>query len=101
MKSILFLLPVLLLLGSGCQRKLTATEIKDNLEKAMKTYLLQQQRPGAPPLHFDMIDVRYSEDDSSYRCRFTIRLHRPDGSDTTGTVNSSVSKDFSTVTPKQ
>jgi hypothetical protein len=101
MKSISLLLTVLLLLETGCQRKLTTKEIESNLEKAMTTYLLQQHRPDAPPLHFDMIDVNYSEDDNNYRCRFTIKLYRPDGTDTTGTVNSTVSKDFSTVTPKQ
>jgi hypothetical protein len=47
------------------------------------------------------VDVRYSEDDNNYLCHFTIKLYRPDGTDTTGTVNSTVSKDFTTVTPKQ
>jgi hypothetical protein len=101
MRSILFLLFALLLSGTGCQRRLTNKEIKDNLEKAMTAYLLQHQLPDAAPLHFDMVDVRYSEDDNNYLCHFTIKLYRPDGTDTTGTVNSTVSKDFTTVTPKQ
>jgi|SRR5580692_270004 hypothetical protein len=99
MRSIWFLLSVFSLLASSCQRKLSATEVKTNLEKAMGDYLRQQQRPNLPPLHFDMIDVTYQETDSNYRCQFTIKLHRPDGSDTTGIVSGNISKDFSVITP--
>ena len=66
----------------------------------MAAYLRQHQRPGTTPLRFDMVDVAWQENDSNYLCRFTIKLYRPDGSDTTGTVNGKVSKDFSTVVPK-
>ena len=99
MKSNIILLPAFLFLGTGCQRRLSATEIKDNLEKAMSAYLRQHQRPGTAPLRFDMVDVHYSEEDSDYLCQFTIKLHRPDGSDTTGMISSKVSKDFSTIVP--
>ncbi len=100
MRSICFLLSVVLWITIGCQRKLSATEVKSNLEKAMTTYLYGQQHTDTPPLRFDMIDVTYRETDSNYQCRFTIRLHRPDGSDTTGIISSKVSKDFSTVSAK-
>jgi hypothetical protein len=100
MRTICFLLPVLFLLTTGCQRKLSSTQVKSNLESAMSTYLRQQQPPGTTPLRFDMVDVAWQENDSNYQCRFTIKLYRPDGSDTTGVVNGKVSKDFSTVTPK-
>jgi len=99
MRSICLQLSVLFLLTAGCQRKLSATEVKANLEKAMAAYLRGQQRPNMPPLRFDMIDVVYQENDSSYQCRFTIKLHRPDGTDTTGTITGRISKDFSLITP--
>jgi hypothetical protein len=99
MRSIWPLLSVFFLFSTGCQRKLSATEVKSNLEKAMADYLRQQQHPNRPPLHFDMIDVTWQETDSNYQCRFTIRLHRPDGSDTTGIISTKVSKDFSLITP--
>jgi hypothetical protein len=74
--------------------------VKDNLEKAMATYLRQHQSPGTPPLQFEMIDVTWQENDSSYLCRFTIKLYRPNASDTTGIISGQVSKDFSTVSPR-
>jgi Holliday junction resolvase-like predicted endonuclease len=100
MRLICFLLPVFFLLTTGCQRKLSATEVKNNLEKAMAAYLHQHQHINTPPLRFDMIDVTYQETDSNYQCRFTIKLYRPDGTDTTGVISSKVSKDFSTVSAK-
>jgi hypothetical protein len=100
MKSISLLLAAFLLLGTGCQRKLSATEIKENLEKAMSGYLRKQQRPGTPPLKFEMVDVAYFEDENNYLCDFKVKLYRPDGSDTTGIISSKVSKDFSTVSKR-
>jgi Holliday junction resolvase-like predicted endonuclease len=100
MKLISTLLPAFLFFGTGCQRRLSETEVRDNLEKAMSAYLRQHQRPDTAPLRFDMVDVHYSEEDSDYRCQFTIKLHRPDGSDTTGIISSKVSKDFSTISTK-
>jgi hypothetical protein len=99
MRSIWFLLSVFSLLASSCQRKLSATEVKTNLEKAMGDYLRQQQHPNTPPLRFDMIDVAYQETDSNYQCHFTIKLYRPDGSDTTGIISGKISKDFSVIIP--
>lgn len=99
MRSIRFLLPVLFVITISCQRKLSAAEVKNNLEKAMATYLHQHQSSDMQPLRFDMVDVSYQETDSNYRCQFTIKLYRPDGTDTTGVVGGKVSKDFSTVAP--
>jgi hypothetical protein len=98
MRSICF--AVLFLITTGCQRKLSATEVKGNLEKAMAAYLHQHQHTDTPPLRFDMVGVTYQETDSNYQCRFTIKLYRPDGTDTTGIISSIVSKDFSTVSAK-
>jgi hypothetical protein len=97
MRSICF--AVLLLIITGCQRKLSTKEVKNNLEKAMAAYLHQHELSDMPPLRFDMIDVAYQENDSAYLCRFTIRLHRPDGSDTTGILGARVTKDFSAISP--
>jgi hypothetical protein len=100
MKSISILIPAFLLLGTGCQRKLSAAEIKQNLEKAMTGYLQKQQRPGTPPLKFEMVDVAYFEDENNYLCDFKVKLYRPDGSDTTGIIRGKISKDFSTVSKR-
>jgi PBP1b-binding outer membrane lipoprotein LpoB len=100
MRTIALLLPFVILLTAGCQRKLSTKEVKNNLEKTMATYLRNQQRPDLPPLRFEMIDVSYLVDDSNYQCRFTIKLYRPDGSDTTGIIVGKVSRDFSTVSAK-
>ncbi|HET6256953.1 MAG TPA: hypothetical protein VFE32_22970 [Puia sp.] len=98
MRSICFLLSVLLL--CSCQRKLSTTEVRNNLEKAMAAYLRQHHDSGMPPLRFDMVDVSWQENDSNYQCRFTIKLYRPDGSDTTGVISGRISKDFSAVSAK-
>ena len=100
MRTPRLLLPALLLLTFGCQRKLSTTEVKSNLEKAMSAYLRGQHKAGMPPLRFDMVGVTYQESDSNYQCQFKIKLYRPDGSATTGVITGSVSKDFYTVTAK-
>ncbi len=98
-KAAYLFLPFLMFV-TGCQRKLSSTEVKTNLEKAMATYLSGQHKAGMPPLKFDMLDVTYQENDSNYQCQFRIKLYRPDGSDTTGIIRGAVSKDFSTVSAK-
>jgi hypothetical protein len=93
----LFLFPAFLLFATGCQRKLSSAQIKDNLEKAMSAYL-QKPRPGKPPLNFQMLDVDYYEDtDDFYLCNFKVKLYRSDGTDTTGFIRSKISNDFSIV----
>jgi hypothetical protein len=88
---------VLFLFATSCERKLSAAEVKQNLEKAMTTYL-QKQRPGKPPLNFQMLDVDYFKDaDDFYLCNFKVKLYRADGSDTTGYIRSKISNDFSIV----
>jgi hypothetical protein len=66
----------------------------------MAAYLRQHHDSGMPPLRFDMVDVSWQENDSNYQCRFTIKLYRPDGSDTTGVISGRISKDFSAVSAK-
>jgi hypothetical protein len=101
MKIIYFLFSALLLLsGTACERKLTAAELKENLEKAMSAYLQKQQPRGAAPLQFEMVDVTWFEDSDNYLCDFKVKLHRPGSSDTTGIISSKVSKDFSKVSKR-
>ena len=79
-----FIVLALFLLATSCERKLSAAEVKDNLEKAMSAYLKKQQRPGTPPLKFKMLDVDYYQDnDRYYLCNFKVKLYRAhDGTDT-------------------
>ena len=101
MKINYFIFSALLLLsGMACERKLTAAELKENLEKAMSAYLQKQQPQGAPPLQFEIVDVTYFEDSENYLCDFKVKLHRPGDSDTTGIISSKVSKDFSKVSKR-
>jgi hypothetical protein len=83
---------------TACKRKLSLEETKVNLEKAMTNHL-QDEQPGIP-LKFQMVDVDYFEDVNFYECEFKVKLHRADGSDTTGLIKGRISKDFSRVTKK-
>ena len=85
---------------TACERKLTREQVKENLEKTMTEYLQNQQQPGAPPLNFKMEEVSWFEESAYYICEFTVKLTRPDGTDTTGIIKSRISKDFSHVTKK-
>jgi Tfp pilus assembly protein PilP len=97
MKKIAWSIVLLVVTVAGCQRKSSKEEIKDHLRQAMADKLQKQRPPNAPPLNFKILDVLYYEEPNYYDCEFTIRLHRPDGTDTTGTVTGRVSKDFSRV----
>jgi hypothetical protein len=101
MRLTFFIFLAFFLLVTSCERKLSAAEVKDNLEKAMSAYLKKQQRPGTPPLNFKMLDVDYYQDASNYYlCNFKVKLYRPDGTDTTGFITGRVSNDFSKVSGK-
>ena len=100
MKTIHFFLITSLLTVPGCQRHLSPAEVKDNLEKAMAAYLIEQQGGDTSRLKFKMEDVNYFEDKDFYECEFSVRLFRQGGADTTGLIKGRVSKDFSKVTKK-
>jgi hypothetical protein len=98
MRLTFLIFPALFLLATSCERKLSAAEVKENLEKAMSAYLQKQQHPGTSPLNFKMLDVDYYQDnDNYYLCSFKVKLYRPDGTDTTGFISGKVSNDFSKV----
>ena len=100
MKMKYFFLIASLGIGISCKRSLSQTEIKDNLEKAMASRLLEEQGGDTTRFKFKMEDVAYFETNDFYECEFTVRLHRPDGKDTTGLIKGRVSKDFQKVTKK-
>ena len=100
MKVLCILLSACIIVNTACQRKLSPEEVKDNLEKSMTEFLQKEQGPGGSPLNFKMVDFIYFEEADHYTCEFTVRLTRPDGSDTTGVIKSRITKDFSTVTKR-
>ena len=87
---------LLCLLTAGCEKK-PADPIKTHLEKAMTDYLLNAHAPGAPPPQFQITDVDYFLRGEWYRCRFTVKLHRQNGTDTTGFIQGKVSTDYAKV----
>ncbi len=94
------LLSACIIISTSCQRKLSPSEVKENLERSMTGYLQKEQGPDSQPLAFKMVDVIYYEEADYYTCEFTVKLTRPDGSDTTGIIKSRITKDFATVTKR-
>jgi hypothetical protein len=90
-----------LIITIGCKRKLSASEIKDNLEKAMTTYLMNEQQRDSTHFRFSIEDVDYFEDKEYYDCQFKVHLFREEGSDTTGIIKGKVAKDFSAIVAPQ
>ena len=90
----------LILIATGCKRKLSQSEIKDNLEKAMTTYLMKEQQRDSTHFRFSIEDVNYYDGKEFYDCEFKVHLFREEGGDTTGIIKGSVSKDFSVVNKK-
>lgn len=97
MKKLVWSLLLFLGVCIGCQRKLSAAEVKENLEKAMIDHIRAEANPNGPPPNFKMLDVIYYNDGTNYYCTFTVKLTRPDGTDTTGTIGGKISEDFSKV----
>lgn len=100
MKMLCILLSTCIIVSTSCQRKLSPREVKENLERSMTAFLQKEHGPDTPPLNFKMVDVIYFEEASFYTCEFTVKLTRPDGSDTTGIIKSRITKDFATVTKR-
>jgi hypothetical protein len=96
MKYLTVLLLFFACLFGACQRN-PDSAIKNNLIKAMTTKLESDRPPNAPPFHFKIMDVAYFPIGPWYRCEFKVKLTRPNGTDTTGTIRSKISKDYSEV----
>jgi hypothetical protein len=97
MKKKVVLLLFLTALIVSCHRKPATNEVRDNLIKAMANKLEKDRPADAPPFHFQIVDVAYFPIGAWYRCEFKVKLIRPDGSDTTGTIKSKISKDYTEV----
>jgi hypothetical protein len=100
MRVSLIICLALLLIAIGCKRKLSPAEIKDNLEKAMTTYLMNEQQRDSTHFRFRIEDVDYYEGKEFYDCEFKVHLFREEGGDTTGIIKGTVSKDFSVINKK-
>jgi hypothetical protein len=96
MKTIGVLLLFFALFFGACKRD-PSVEIRDNLINAMTNKLQKDHPANAPPFHFKIVDVAWFEIGPWYRCEFKVKLTRPDGTDTTGTIKSKISKDYSVV----
>jgi len=92
-------LAFLLTITIGCKRRLSTSEIKDNLEKAMTAHLMKEQQRDSTHFRFRIEDVNYSERKEYYDCEFKVHLFREEGGDTTGIIKGTVSKDFTEVAP--
>jgi len=90
----------IILAAIGCKRRLSQSEIKDNLEKAMTNYLMKEQQRDSTHFRFTIEDVDYYDGKEFYECAFKVHLFREDGGDTTGIIKGTVSKDFSAVNKK-
>ena len=88
---------LLCLLTAGCEKKPSTDDVKTHLEKAMTDRLLKGRSADAPPPQFQIIDVSYFKIGEWYRCRFTVKLHRQNGTDTTGFIQGKISTDYATV----
>jgi hypothetical protein len=96
MKSIAIFFTACLLLSVACKRRMTAAEVKEQLENAMTKHL--EQNPTGNTLHpsFKVLDVAWFEEHKYYKCEFTVKMTLPDGRDTTGIRKERISKDFAT-----
>ena len=63
----------------------------------MTDKLLNSRPAGSPPPQFQIVDVNYFKIGSFYRCQFSVKLTRPDGTDTIGIIQAKVSTDYQTV----
>jgi hypothetical protein len=84
------------LIATACQRKIPATDLKEKLEKAMADKLSET----ASGRQFKILDVAWFEETDHYDCEFKVQLHRANGTDTTGLIKGTVSKDFTHVSKR-
>lgn len=88
------------LIAMACERKPPAPDIKAKLEKAMADQLSQEHPGTAQYRQFTILDVAWYEETDHYDCEFKVRLHRANGTDTTGLIKGTVSKDFTRVSKR-
>ena len=81
----------------ACQRHLTRQETEKQLMTSFYNYLIVQK--NYDPVHekLDVQSVVYYEDKDYYVCQFKVNMKLTTGTDTTGTMQGRVSKDFTRV----
>jgi hypothetical protein len=93
----------ILLLAIACKKKFSPKQTRDNLDKAWLTFLKNGPHTDTTRVKFEILEVSYFEDstfaDSAYYiCQFKVRMKIPSQRiDTVGTMNGTISKDFSIV----
>jgi len=83
----------------GCKRKLSGTDIENELKNAMRQHLYKAIKYDSAKTQFDVQTVTYFEDKNSFECEFKVRV-TAHNYDTTGIMRATVSKDFSKVIRK-
>jgi hypothetical protein len=92
----------ILLLTIACKKKFSSQQTQDNLKQAWLTFLKNGPHTDTTRVKFQIIDVVYFQDstvDSAYYiCEFKVRMKIPSRRiDTVGTMNGTISKDFSII----
>jgi hypothetical protein len=92
----------ILLLTIACKKKFSPRQTQDNLKYAWLTFLKKGPHTDTSRVIFQIIDVIYFQDstvDSAYYiCEFKVSMKIPSqGIDTVGTMNGTISKDFSII----
>jgi hypothetical protein len=88
----------ILLLAIACKRNLSTQQTQDNLKQAWLGFLQHGPHFDSSKAKFEIVKVTYFEDSAFYVCEFKVRLKIPSqGIDTLGTMNGTISKDFSDV----
>jgi hypothetical protein len=90
-------LSIFLLTGVACKRTLTQAELQSQLKDAMAQFLNKKVNSDSSGVKFEVKEVNFFEDDANYICRFTVRMLKRNGYDTTGAMAAKISKDFKTV----
>ena len=63
----------------------------------MTDYLQKGLSASNSQMQFQIEDVSYFRIGEWYRCQFKVKLHRENGTDTTGIVQGKISTDYATV----
>jgi hypothetical protein len=95
----IFLIALILLTGLACKRKLSHSEVENQLKMTMHAFLINRPDYDSNKLRYDVLKVNYFEDKSFYECEFEVHL-KVGNHDTTGIMTARVSKDFSRVSRK-
>jgi hypothetical protein len=90
------------LLTPSCLRKAPPVDVPTKLKTTWLSFLEKPPKFDSSHVRFDVKDVVFFRDSTVdtayYLCEFKVRMRIPDkGIDTTGTMNATISKDFTIV----